>query len=253
MTDHNRSLLYLIGLGPGGSAQRTHQADRMLDQCEVILGYHRYLTLLGPRPPEQQLIGSELTEEVDRAVQAVALAGSGKVVALISSGDVGIYGMAGVVFEELRRRGWQPGESPDIEVIPGVSAVQATAALLGAPLMHDFACVSLSDLLTPWELIVRRLAAAAQADFVICLYNPASQRRTWQLKAARQILLQHKDPRTPVGLVTNAYRQEQRIVLTSLEKMVEHPVNMLTTVIIGNAETFVLGDCMVTPRGYSKG
>lgn len=252
MSNNNRGLLYLIGLGPGGRAQRTHQADLALDQSEVILGYRRYFALLGPRPPEQQLIASELTEEMHRAEQAVALAASGKVVALVSSGDVGIYGMAGVVFEELRRRGWQPGESPDIAVIPGVSAAQAAAALLGAPLMHDFACVSLSDLLTPWELIARRLAAAAQADFVICLYNPASQKRTWQLTEAHRILLRHKDLRTPVGIVTNAYRQEQRIVLTSLGKMLEHPVNMFTTIIIGNAETFVLRDRMVTPRGYPK-
>ncbi len=246
-------MLYLIGLGPGGKTQRTFQAEEALARSEVIIGYHRYLALLGPRPLEQQLLPSDLTQEVPRAEQAINLAAAGKVVALVSSGDVGIYGMAGVVFEVLARRGWQPGEQLDIEVIPGVSAAQAAAALLGAPLMHDLACISLSDLLTSWERIATRLDKAAQADFVICLYNPASQKRTWQLTEAHRIMLRHKDLRTPVGIVTNAYRQEQRIVLTSLEKMLEHPVNMFTTIIIGNAETFVLGDRMITPRGYPKG
>jgi cobalt-factor III methyltransferase len=247
-----KGLLSLIGLGPGGRAQRTFQAEEALDRSEVIVGYYRYLALLGPRPLHQQILRSELTEEVHRAEQAIDLAADGKVVALVSSGDVGVYGMAGVVFEVLAKRGWQPGEHLDIAVIPGVSAGHAAAALLGAPLMHDFACISLSDLLTPWERVATRLDKAARADFVICLYNPASQRRTWQLKEAHRILLCHKSPQTPVGIVTNAYRQEQRITLTNLGQMLEHAIDMLTVVVIGNAETFVLGNRMVTPRGYPK-
>lgn len=250
----HKGLLYLVGLGPGGRAQRTFQAEEALERSEIIVGYRRYLDLLGPRRPGQTLYPSELGEELERARQAVELAASGKVVALVSSGDTGIYGMAGVVFAVLAERGWQPGESSEVEVIPGVSAGQAAAALLGAPLMHDFACISLSDLLTPWERIARRLERAAQADFVICLYNPASQRRAWQVKEAQRILLCYKAPETPVGIVTDAYRQGQRIVLTTLGKMLEHSsIDMLTTVIVGNAETFVLGDRMVTPRGYQKG
>jgi precorrin-3B C17-methyltransferase len=247
-----KGLLYLIGLGPGSRAQRTFQAEEALDRSEVIIGYRRYLTLLGPRPLHQQTLSSELTEEVYRAEQAIDLAAAGKVVALVSSGDVGVYGMAGVVFEVLAMRGWQPGERLDVEVIPGVSAGHAAAALLGAPLMHDFACISLSDLLTPWERIATRLDKAAQADFVICLYNPASQKRTWQIQEAHTILLRYKGPQTPVGIVTNAYREEQRISLTNLGQMLKHAIDMLTVVVIGNAETFLLGDRMVTPRGYPK-
>jgi len=249
----NKGLLYLIGLGPGGRVQRTFQAEEALERSEVILGYRRYLTLLGPRPLHQQILSSELTEEVHRAEQAIDLAATGKVVALVSSGDVGIYGMAGVVFEVLAKRGWLPGERLDIEVIPGVSAGQAAAALLGAPLMHDFACISLSDLLTPWARIATRLDKAAQADFVICLYNPASRRRTWQIQEAHRILLRHKGPQTPVGIVTNAYRDDQRVILANLGRMLEHAIDMFTVVVIGNTETLVLGDHMVTPRGYSSG
>jgi len=245
-------MLYLIGLGPGEKTQRTFQAEEALARSEIIIGYHRYLALLSPRPAEQQLLPSDLTQEVPRAEQAINLAAARKVVALVSSGDVGVYGMAGVVFEVLARRGWQPGEHLNIEVIPGVSAAHAAAALLGAPLMHDFACISLSDLLTSWEQIATRLDKAAQADFVICLYNPASQRRTWQIQEAHRILLRHKGPQTPVGIVTNAYREEQRISPTNLGQMLKHAIDMLTVVVIGNAETFLLGDRMVTPRGYPK-
>lgn len=245
-----QGLLYLVGLGPGGRAQRTFQAEEALERSEIIVGYRRYLDLLGPGRLGQTLCPGELGEELERARQAVELAASGRVVALVSSGDTGIYGMAGVVFEVLAGRGWQPGESPDVEVIPGVSAGQAAAALLGAPLMHDFVCVSLSDLLTSWERITQRLEAAALADFVICLYNPASQRRTWQLKEAQRILLRHKPPETPVGIVANAYRQGQRIALTTLKSMPDHPADMFTTIIVGNTETFVLGNLLVTPRGY---
>ncbi len=243
-------LLYLIGLGPGDRAQRTFQAEEALERSAVIVGYQRYLALLGPRPVGQRIISSEISQEVDRAEQALDLAAAGKVVALVSGGDVGVYAMAGVVFEVLAKRGWQPGERLDIEVIPGVSAAQAAAALLGAPLMHDFACISLSDLLTPWEQIATRLDKAAQADFVLCLYNPASQRRTWQLRQAHKILLRHKDAHTPVGIVANAYREGQNIALTNLGQMLEHTIDMRTVVVIGNAETFILGDRMVTPRGY---
>jgi precorrin-3B C17-methyltransferase len=156
-----------------------------------------------------------------------------------------------VVFEVLAIRGWLPGERLDIEIIPGVSAGQAAAALLGAPLMHDFVCISLSDLLTPWARTATRLDKAAQADFVICLYNPASRRRTWQIQEAHRILLRHKGPQTPVGIVTNAYREDQRVTRTNLGQMLEFAIDMLTVVVIGNSETFVLGDRMVTPLGYS--
>jgi precorrin-3B C17-methyltransferase len=167
---------------------------------------------------------------------------------VISSGDAGIYGMASLVLEMLE--GDAPADGPEVVVIPGISAVNACAALLGAPLAHDFAVISLSDLLTPWELIERRLLAAAGADFVVALLNPKSGRRAWQFPRARDLLLRHLPQQTPAGLVRNAYRPGQSVEVTTLGRMTDSPVDMLTTVIVGNSRTRLLGHRLVTPRGY---
>ena len=177
--------------------------------------------------------------------------------ALVSSGDAGIYGMAGLVLEMCAAQGLKVGPpegSADVdlylEVIPGVPALAAGAALLGAPLMHDFVVISLSDLLTPWETIQKRLELAAQGDFVIVLYNPKSKKRDWQLGAVRDLLLGHKDPGTPVGIVSRAIREGQATTVTTLENLLTHPVDMQTIVIVGNSQTFTYGRYMITPRGY---
>lgn len=239
--------LHLVSLGPGNAVHRTPAAQRALAESEVLIGYRGYLALVTPQA-HQQVIPSELGEEAERAGQAVELALSGKTVALISGGDVGVYGMAGVALELLAEHGWKPGDNPEVGVLPGVTAANAAAALLGAPLTNDFACISLSDLHTPWVTIARRLEATAQADFVICLYNPSSERRRWQIEEAQRILLKHKSPDTPVGIVRNAYREGEWWVLTTLAKMREHAVNMFTIIVVGNSMTFVLGDRLVTRR-----
>lgn len=245
-----RGALYLVGIGPGALEHLTPAARAALVASDTIVGYRRYLDLLGPLLEGKELVAAELTEEVARAERAIALARQGRRVALVSSGDAGVYGMAGLALELLHRAGWRPGAAPDVEVVPGVTAAQAAAALLGAPLMHDWACVSLSDLLTPWPTIERRLAAVAAADFVVCLYNPRSRRRDWQLRAARDIFLRHRAPETPVGLVTNAYRPGQRVATATLATLDPASVDMLTTVVIGNGATIGRDGLLVTPRGY---
>jgi precorrin-3B C17-methyltransferase len=191
-----------------------------------------------------------MTEELDRAIEAFERARQGKKVALISSGDAGVYGMAGPTFEVLLQAGWTPDSDIEVEIIPGASALNTCAALVGAPLTHDFCAISLSDLLTPWPTIARRLDAVAAADFVVALYNPKSGRRTGQIVEARRLFLRHRRPDTPVAIVKSAYRPKQRIEFTTLEKMTECDIGMLSTVLIGNSNTFVRHGLMVTPRGY---
>ena len=193
-----------------------------------------------------------MTEEVSRAQEAVKQAELGKKVAVISSGDAGVYGMAGLVYEVLIEKGWKEETGVGIEVIPGISAINSCASLLGAPVMHDSCTISLSDHLTPWELIAKRVEAAAMADFVIALYNPRSGRRTRQIVETQKILLRYRSPDTPVGLVKSAYRDRQDIVITNLQDMLNHDIGMLTTVIIGNSSTFLYDDKIITPRGYQR-
>lgn len=242
--------IFLVGLGPGDRADLTPRAVAALAQAEVVLGYGRYLDQIQDLLAGKVVIPGELTRERDRAEQTVRLALEGKIVALVSSGDIGIYGMAGLVFEELARRNLDPNAGLQVEVVPGITALSACAALLGAPLMHDFTAISLSDLLTPWPLIARRLEAAAQADFVIALYNPKSARRRQHLAEACRILLQHQSGETPVGLVTRAGRAGCRTVVTTLSSLPECEVDMETTVLVGNSSTRLVSGWMVTPRGY---
>jgi cobalt-precorrin 5A hydrolase / precorrin-3B C17-methyltransferase len=242
--------LYLIGSGPGALEQMTPAALVAATQADVVIGYSLYLELLQSRfRPGQIIEPSPITQERQRAQRAIALAKWGLTVAVISSGDAGIYGMAGLVLEELQAQGWD-GKTPAVQIFPGVSALQAAASRVGTPLMHDFCAISLSDHLTPWEVIEKRLEAAAQADFVTAFYNPRSQVRVEQILKAQQIFLKYRNPQTPVALVRAAYRPDEEIQLTTLEKLNDAAIDMLTTVLIGNATTRIFQAWMITPRGY---
>jgi precorrin-3B C17-methyltransferase len=230
----------------------------VLNEAEVIVGYRTYIDLIQPLIGDKPVIRTGITQEVTRVEAALEEALAGRRVALVSSGDAGIYAMAGLVLELCAARKvqaapvWGEGDGLTIEVVPGIPALCAGAALLGAPLTHDFAAISLSDLLTPWETIEKRLAAAAQADFVIVIYNPKSKKRDWQLTKAQVIILGHRDGATPVGIVTGAMRPEQGIVLTTLDQLHAAAVDMQTTVFIGNNTTRRWGDFIFTPRGYGR-
>ena len=239
------NVLYVVGLGPGGSRWMTWEARAALEQAEVLCGYTVYLDLIRGEFPDKEYFSTPMTQEIERCRAALERARSGRTTALVCSGDAGVYGMAGPVLELAPQF-----PEVEIQVVPGVTAALAGAAVLGAPLMHDFTVLSLSDLLTPWEVIRRRLELAAQGDFVLCLYNPSSRRRRDHLRMACDIVLAHRGPETVCGWVRNAGRaQEEHQVLTLGELQVAQ-VDMFTTVFIGSAATRRIGDRMVTPRGY---
>jgi adenosylcobyric acid synthase len=241
--------LFVVGIGPGGPSHLTPAAREAIVSSDTIVGYDTYLELVAPLLVGKEVVSSGMMQETERCREALRLAAAGRRVALVSSGDPGVYGMAGLALELAEGK-----PEPEIIIVPGVSAVQAAAAVLGAPLMHDFAVVSLSDLLTPWETIERRLQAAASADFVTALYNPRSIKRVRQLEEARRIFLEHRLPSTPVGIVRNACREGEERVVTTLEEMLAHKVDMFSLVIIGNSATYVdEAGRMITPRGYHFG
>lgn len=242
----------VVGFGPGHADHITERAKQALQESDMIIGYKTYVDLIVGLLSDQQVISTGMTEEVARAQEAVRQAEQGKVVAVISSGDSGVYGMAGLVYEVLVEQGWTETTGVPVEIVPGISAINSCAALLGAPIMHDACTISLSDHLTPWELIAKRVEAAASADFVIALYNPRSGRRTRQIIETQKILLKYRSADTPVGLVKSAYRDRQHVVMTTLAEMLEHDIGMLTTVIIGNSTTFFYDNKMITPRGYQR-
>ncbi|MGF9906272.1 precorrin-3B C(17)-methyltransferase [Brevibacillus porteri] len=245
--------LFVIGFGPGSFEHITKRAREALQESDVIIGYSTYVDLIRGLLTNQQIVSTGMTEEVTRAREAVRQAEEeGKKVAVISSGDSGVYGMAGLVYEVLVEKGWTEATGVPIEIVPGISAINSCGAILGAPIMHDACTISLSDHLTPWELIAKRIDAAGMADFVIALYNPRSGRRTRQIVEAQRILLQYRSPDTPVGIVKSAYRERETVVVTTLAQMLEHDIGMLTTVIIGNTSTFVYDGKMITPRGYQR-
>ncbi|WP_017711949.1 precorrin-3B C(17)-methyltransferase [Prochlorothrix hollandica] len=245
--------LSLVGTGPGALSQMTPAAQAAITAADVVIGYSLYVDLVRPLVRPGQIIEAlPITQERARAERAIELAHWGLTVAVISSGDSGIYGMAGLVLECLSRQGWD-GQTPSVQVFPGITALQSAAAQVGTPLMHDFCAISLSDLLTPWPVIKTRLQAAAQADFVVALYNPQSKTRTEPLAQAQAIFLDHRDASTPVALVRSAYRPDQTITLTTLGDFLEQGVDMLTTVLIGNQSTYRHGDWLITPRGYLGG
>ncbi len=245
-----------MSLGPGAAEYLAPKARAALEAAHVVVGYQTYVDLIAPLLTHQEVVVTGMKAEVKRCQAAIDRAHAGQRVALVSSGDAGIYGMAGLVLELCAAQGLKVGPDGDgevdfyLEMIPGIPALAAGAALLGAPLMHDFAAISLSDLLTPWEVIQRRVEAAAQGDFVIVLYNPKSRKRDWQLPAVVQLILRHREPRTPVGLVSRAMRPGEKVVVTTLENLPEQQVDMQTIIIVGNSKTFRYGAYLVTPRGY---
>ncbi|MBR4905617.1 MAG: precorrin-3B C(17)-methyltransferase [Clostridia bacterium] len=240
------SELYVVGIGPGSYENMTLRAIHALEACDVIVGYTVYVDLVKEHFPDKEFLTTPMRQEVERVKLALETAQAGKSVAMICSGDAGVYGMSGLC-EEMTK------DYPNVRVltIPGVSAVLSGAALLGAPLMHDFAVISLSDLLTPWEKIENRLLAAAEADFVICLYNPASHKRKDYLKRACDLVLQFASPDTVCGIARNIGRDGESFTVLPLKDLRDAEVDMFCTVFIGNSQTQVVNGKMVTPRGYS--
>jgi precorrin-3B C17-methyltransferase len=237
--------LSVIGIGPGGGIDLTGRARAALDACDLIVGYTVYVDLLKSEYPDKEIKTTPMRKEVDRCRMAVEETVAGKNVAMVCSGDPGVYGMAGLCYEVA-----QEYDPIEIEVIPGITAACGGAAVLGAPLMHDFAVISLSDLMTPWEKIVARLKGAGAADFVLCLYNPSSHKRPDYLQKACDVLLTVKDPATVCGFVRNIGREGEEYTVLTLSELRDTPVDMFTTVFIGNSQTKVIGGKMVTPRGY---
>ena len=239
------SKIYVIGIGPGAYDQMTGKAIRAMNESDAIIGYTVYVDLVKEYFPGKEFMTTPMKKEVDRCVLAFEEAKKGKTVSMICSGDAGVYGMAGLMYEV--------GENyPDVEltIIPGVTAATGGAAVLGAPLIHDFCLISLSDLLTPWEKIEKRLLLASEADFVICLYNPGSHKRADYLEKACDLMLRYKAPETVCGIVSQIGRDGETSRTMTLAELRNTKVDMFTTVFIGNSQTKEIRDHMVTPRGY---
>ena len=239
------SKVYVVGIGPGSPEQITPQARAAMDRAEVLCGYTVYLELVKGLYPDKDIYTTPMRQELERCRWALETAQSGRTVALLCSGDPGIYGMAGPLLELA-----QSFPEVEVEIVPGVTAALSGGALLGAPLGHDFCVISLSDLLTPWEVIERRLECAAQGDFALCLYNPASKKRADYLKRACDILLRYKNPETVCGWVRNIGRAGQEYKILNLAQLRGEQLDMFTTVFIGSSTTQNIGGRMVTPRGY---
>lgn len=237
--------LYVVGIGPGEYRKMTFEAEDILKNSEVIVGYTVYVDLIKGHFPEKEYIVTGMRQEEERCRMALEAAAEGKRVSVVCSGDAGVYGMAGLLME-------LGAEFPQVEVraVPGITAALSGAAVLGAPLGHDFAVISLSDLMTPWEKIAQRLEAAAKADFCICIYNPSSRKRQDYLKKACDILLKYQQPETVCGYVQNIGREGQNYQILSLAELAKAQVDMFTTVFVGNSQTKKLRGQMVTPRGY---
>ena len=237
--------LYVIGIGPGEYEQMTLKAIHAMEKSEVIIGYTVYVDLVKEHFPGKEFLTTPMKKEVDRCVMAFEEAKKGKVVSMICSGDAGVYGMSGLMYEV----GVNYPEV-ELEIIPGVTAATGGAAGLGAPLIHDFCLISLSDLLTPWEKIEARLLAAAEADFVVCLYNPSSRKRSDYLQKACDLMMQYKSPETVCGIVSYIGRDGEHYEVMDLKTLRDTKVDMFTTVWVGNSQTKEINGKMVTPRGY---
>ena len=246
--------LYIVGVGPGHHDHMTFRAKHVIEESDTIVGYETYVNLVEDLIDGKDIHRYAMTQEVERAHQCIDLAKEGKIVSLVSSGDPGIYGMAGLIFEILAESGWNPESDLQVELVPGVSALNSCASLIGSPLMTDFAVVSMSDLLVRWEIIVKRVEAAAQGDYVIVIYNPSSKKRIHQLQDTRKLLLKYRKPSTPVAIIKGAFRKSQTIVMTDLEHLEEHSdkLGMISTVIVGNSSTYNFKDLMINPRGYTS-
>ncbi len=246
--------LYIVGVGPGHHDHMTFRAKEVIEESDTIVGYETYVNLVQDLIEGKTVHRYAMTQEVERAHQCIDLAKSGKIVSLVSSGDPGIYGMAGLIYETLAESGWNPKDDLQVEIVPGISALNSCASIIGSPLMSDFAVVSMSDLLVPWEVISKRVEAAAQGDFVLVIYNPASQKRIHQLQDSQKILLKYRKPTTPVAIIKSAYRESETVVMTDLENLLnfDEELGMTSTVIIGNSSTYTYKDLMINPRGYKS-
>ncbi|MCD6294329.1 MAG: precorrin-3B C(17)-methyltransferase [Deltaproteobacteria bacterium] len=246
---HGPGKLTIVSLGPGNSQYLAPKAKTALEQAEVVVGYKTYMNLIDPELIKgKETLSTGMTGEIRRCRMAIDQALGGKNTVIVSSGDSGIYGMAGLVLELLADQGFL--DTVEVEVIPGIPALSAAAALLGAPIMHDFAVISLSDLMTPWNQIQDRVEAAARTDFVLVIYNPKSKKRDWQLGSVRDAILKYRDGDTPVGIVRNAAREGESVRITTLSQIDESAVDMLSILLVGNSKTCIMGGKMVTPRGY---
>jgi len=237
--------LYVVGTGPGSIEEMTAKARATIESCEVVVGYEFYIELVRELLHEKKIISTGMTREIERCKAAIDEALKGKSVCVISGGDAGVYGMAGLLLELA-----EPYPHLEIEVIPGVTAACSAAAVLGAPLCHDFAVISLSDRLTDWEIITKRLQSAAQGDFIISLYNPASKTRKLHLKKACEIIMHYRSPKTVCGIVRNVGRDGEKSIFLSLNELADYDADMFTTIIIGNSGTRLINGRLVTPRGY---
>lgn len=248
----DKGKLYVVGIGPGHHDHMTYRAKQVIEESEVIVGYDTYVSLVEDLISGKEVYRYPMTQEVDRANQAIQFAEKGRIVSLVSSGDPGIYGMIGLIYEILADKKWKRGAGIYVECVPGVSSLNSCSALVGSPLMTDFAVVSMSDLLVPWEMIVKRVEAATLGDYVTVIYNPASKKRVHQLQDTRDIFLKYRNPETPVAIVKGAYRESQAVVLTTLKDILNHSdmLGMITTVIVGNSSTYNYEGMMINPRGY---
>lgn len=234
--------LYVVGIGPGGKEHMTYRAVEVIKKSDVVVGYAPYIEYLGELTKGKELFSTGMKGEIERCKKAIEMVEAGKNTTIISTGDAGLYGMAGPVLELAK--------DIEIEIVPGVTAAFSAAAELGSPIMHDYASISLSDLLTPWEIILKRIEKAAEGDFVIAIYNPRSKGRKDHLKQAIDLILKHRKGGTPVGIVKNSGRKAREITVTTLENIDYEAIDMLTIVIVGNSKTYIDGKRIITPRGY---
>ena len=245
---HVKGKVYVVGIGPGSLFYITPKAIKAIREADVIIGYKTYINQIESLIKDKGVFAYGMTEEVKRAKNAIEYALKGMIVAVVSGGDPGVYGMAGLIFEILAQNNLEV----EVEVIPGISAFNAASSKVGAPIMNDFACISLSDRLTPWDEIEKRLEYTAKSDFVILLYNPKSSKRKENLTKAKEILLKYRDNNTPVAIVKNATREGEEVFLTTLKEMDSYPVDMNTTIIIGNSQSYIYKNFFITPRGYRR-
>ncbi len=241
------SRIYAVGIGPGDKEMMTEQARKVLEQSDIIVGYKTYIDIVRNYYPDKEYLESGMRQETERCKKCIELAKEGRTVALVCSGDAGIYGMASPLLEAAEEEGFD-----DIEIIPGITAALSGAAVLGAPVGHDLCIISLSDLLTPWEQIVKRLRAAAEGDFCIALYNPSSHKRADYLKKACEILMEKISPDTACGYVKNIGREGTVCKVCTLTELADEQVDMFTTVFIGNSMTKAVNGRLITPRGYRE-
>lgn len=236
--------IYVIGIGPGNKENMTFRAYNSMKKSDIIIGHKTYVSLVEKMFENKIFIKSFMKKEIERCEETLRLAREGKIISLISSGDAGVYGMAGIMLEIAS------GSGIEVEVVPGVTASTASASLVGAPIMHDSVTISLSDLLTDWELIKKRIELASKGDFVISLYNPKSKSRTKQIEEAREIMMKYKDSKIPVLIARNVGRIGENYDITDIENMLNCEINMFSTIIVGNSKTFVKDGKIITPRGY---